>query len=292
MTGFSVVIPTLGRSDALRETLVSVLACDPLPQEILVVDGAEDRSASEIVYAFDHAPTTVRHIASPRGLTIQRNLGLAEASGDVAVFFDDDVFVGRNVFELLDDAYDDPGIVGATGRVIEPDGGRIVGKESRLRKLLFGGGSEGHFTRFGYPRRIVAFDEEQDVDFMQGCFMSVRRDIGVALGFDEGLTGYALAEDEDFSYRLSRNGRIRYLPGAIVQHRNLGFGTRDDRDFGRQVAENRAYLFRKNFPRTTPARLQFALFICILVVHRLVNREWAGARGLVEGSVSAWRKRR
>ena len=292
MTSFSVIIATLGRSDALRDTLASVLATDPLPHEILVVDGAEDRSAVEVVEAFSEAPLPPRHVAAPRGLTKQRNRGVAEAEGDVVVFFDDDVEVPGNVFAVLARAYEDETVIGSTGRVIEPGGGRLVGKESGVRKLLFGGGAEGGFTRFGYPRRVIDPEREQDIAFMQGCFMSVRRNAAARVGFDEDLPGYGLAEDEDFSCRLSREGRIRFLPDAVVHHKNLGFGTRDARAFGRQVVVNRTYLFRKNFERTPAARLQFALFIGILLLHRLVNREWSGARGLLDGSLEAWRARR
>lgn len=290
MTTFSVVVPTLGRSEVLRETLSSVLLCDPLPTEIVVVDGADDRSAGQIVEAFVGTPIPVTHLPAPRGLTIQRNRGIAAAQGDVTVFLDDDVAVAPDIFVHLAAAYDDPDVLGATGKVIESSGGRLVGKESALRKFLFGGGAEGSFTRFGYPRRVIAHDRAQDIEFMQGCFMSARREVAAAVGFDEAMTGYALAEDEDFSYRLSRRGRIRYLPGAVVHHKNMGFGNRDGRTFGRQVVTNRAYLFRKNFPRPMIARAQFALFIVVLVAHRVVNREWSEVRGLVEGSIAALRR--
>lgn len=290
MSSFSVVIPTVGRSEALGDTIASVLACDPLPKELLVVDGSEDRSADEIVSGFADAPIPVTHHYSPRGLTIQRNRGLAASSGDVIVFLDDDVDLESDVFAHLGRAYEDPNVLGATGRVIEPDAGRVVGKESSWKRFLFGGGTEGGFTRFGYPRRIIDLNE-QDVEFMQGCFMTVRRDPGIKVGFDENMTGYALAEDEDFSYRLTRRGRIRFIPSAVVRHKNLGFGTRDGRTFGRQVVVNRTYLFRKNFPRPLLARIQFAAFICLLVLHRLLNREWSEARGLIEGSLATLRSR-
>jgi len=126
---------------------------------------------------------------------------------------------------------------------------------------------------------------------MSGCFMTARRDIAERIGFDEDLPGYGLAEDEDFSYRLSRVGRIRYLPDAVVEHRKIGFRSHDSRDFGRLVVVNRAYLFRKNFERTPLARVQFALLVLVLLAHRLVNREWRGAAGLVDGAREAWRTR-
>ena len=144
-------------------------------------------------------------------------------------------------------------------------------------------------TAFGYPRRIQDVDRERDVEFMQGCFMTARTEVAARLRFDEALAGYALAEDEDFSYRLSQRGCVRYLPEAVVFHRQTGFASQDQRTFGRTVVVNRAYLFRKNFYRTPLARLQFALLVLLLIAHRLVNREWVGALGLVEGAVQAWR---
>jgi GT2 family glycosyltransferase len=129
---------------------------------------------------------------------------------------------------------------------------------------------------------------------MQGCLMSARLDDARAVGFDERLPGYGLAEDEDFSYRLSRIGRLRFVPDAVVVHRNVDAARKVSparmREFNRTVVVNRAYVFRKNFRRTPLARLQFALLVLLLIVHRIMNREWAGALGLVEGAVQAWSK--
>ena len=148
-------------------------------------------------------------------------------------------------------------------------------------------------SSFGYPRRLQDTESERDVEFMQGCLMSARRDAVERVGFDEELPGYGLAEDEDFSYRLSRVGRLRYLPDAVVVHKNEGFRGSELRAFNRTVVVNRTYLFRKNFPdRTLLDRLKFAGLILVLAAHRLVNREWAGLVGLAEGSLAAWRDRR
>jgi hypothetical protein len=77
----------------------------------------------------------------------------------------------------------------------------------------------------------------------------------------------------------------------VVEHRKLGFGSADERRFGRLVVINRAYLFRKNFEQTPLARAQFGLLVAMLVGHRVVNREWRGARGLLEGAGQVLRGR-
>jgi GT2 family glycosyltransferase len=282
---FSVLIPTLGRPAELRATLTSVLACDPAPDEVIVVDGDEARSAEAVA-----SELGVGYLASEPGLTRQRNMGLAVATGDVVVFADDDVRLETSVFAVLAEAYGEPDVIGATVRVAEPEEERLGGPRSPLRRLVLRG-SEGAFTRFGYPRYLRSADLPRDVEYMSGCFMTARRESALEIGFDEQLTGYALAEDEDFSYRLSRLGRIRYLPQATVLHLKTGFTTRDERVFGRTVVRNRAYLFRKNFRRTPLARAQFGFLVAGLVAHRLVNREWRGALGLAEGAWEALRGR-
>lgn len=286
--GFSVIIATIGRGDPLREALASVVELDPPAREIIVVDGDPRESARNVTTLF---ADRVTHVRARPGLTRQRNAGLRAATEPLVLFLDDDVDVPIDLLERLARAFRDPTVLGVTGLVIEPSGNRRVGKTSHLRRSLFGGGREGGFTRFGYPRRVINPDIEQDVCFMPGCFMSVRRAVALRIGFDEELPGYGLAEDEDFACRLSRVGRIRYLPDAHVHHKNLGFLAQDPRAFGQEVVINRTYLFRKNFAPTTVARSQFALFVGVLVAHRLLNREWRGAQGVVEGAWKAWRLR-
>jgi GT2 family glycosyltransferase len=284
----SVVIATKGRPDDLAQTLASLSEARPRPHEVLVVDGDPDHSA-ESVSNGTSLPGLI-YVPGPAGLTLQRNVGLRTATGDVVVFLDDDVEIEPGLFAALASAYGDSGVVGATGRVVEAAPRRFGNKPSLARRLLLPG-KEGTMTRFGYPRRLQATDAERDVEFMQGCLMSARRHVASRLGFDEALAGYALLEDEDFSYRLSRVGRIRYLPEAVVWHKNTGMRSSAVRAFNRDVVVNRTYLFRKNFERTVLTRLQFTGLLVVLLAHRVVNGEWAGVRGLIDGSVEAWKNR-
>jgi glycosyltransferase involved in cell wall biosynthesis len=290
---FSVVLATMGRPAVLSETLASVARCDPPPAEIVVVDGDESRSAEAAARDLGNE-IPVRYSPSRAGLTVQRNVGLDLAEGDVVVFVDDDTEVDPGLFAALAEGYRDPGVVGVTGRVVDRDLRRFGNMRSRWRRLLPGGGREGSLTRFGYPRRVQDETREHDVEYMLGGLMSARAEPARRIRFDEELRGYGLLEDEDFSYRLSRLGRIRFLPSASVVHRNVGAERKLSRAraFNRTVVVNRTYLFRKNFRRTPVARAQFALLIGVLAVHRAVNGEWDGVRGIVEGSVEAWRQRR
>ena len=288
---FSVVIPTMRRESILESTLAGLQRCEPSPDEVIVIDADEAGSSRKVVKAFEQAVgPAVRYLQAQPSLTLQRNIGIDHASGDVVVFLDDDVSIEPDLFARLTEVYRDPQLVGATGRIVEPGSERRLGPTSAFRRLLPGGGREGTFTRFGYPRYLRDPTTARDVEFMQGCFMSARREVAARVRFDERLGGYALAEDEDFSYRLSRLGRIKYAPEIVVRHRKLGFGSADERVFGRLVVANRAYLFRKNFRQTLLARFQFGLLVALLVGHRLVNREWRGAQGVLEGGLQALRR--
>ena len=286
---FSVVIPTMRREAILAATLNSLRRCDPAPHEVIVIDADSEGSSQAAVTKFDHeVDPAVHYIRSPPSLTLQRNLGIEDASGDVILFLDDDVEIEPDLFARLEEAYRDPTVAGATGHIVEPDSWRRGDRRSLLRGALPRSGRDGTFTRYGYPRYLRDLDRPADVEFMQGCFMSARRELAAQVLFDEQLGGYALAEDEDFSYRLSRLGRIRYLPEIVVHHHKLGFGSQDPRRFGRLVVKNRAYLFRKNFPQTRLARAQFGLLVLALVGHRLVNAEFRGALGVLEGARTEW----
>ncbi|TMK63106.1 MAG: glycosyltransferase [Actinobacteria bacterium] len=269
---FSLVIATRGRPKVLGETLASAARCDPRPSEVIVVDGDGSGSAEPVARA-----AGARYRRSAPGLTVQRNAGLDLAQGDVVVFVDDDTELHPRLFAALADAYRDPDVLGVTGPVVDRDLRRFGNMRSRWRRLLPGGGREG--------------SRERDVEYMLGGLMTARRDAALQVRFDERLADYGLLEDEDFSYRLSRLGRIRFAPSASVVHRNVAAARKREREFNRMVVVNRAYLFRKNFRRTPLARFQFALLVAVLLVHRALNGEWSGVRGLLEGSVEAWRAR-
>lgn len=276
------MIATKGRPAELRATLATLALTEPGPLEVIVVDGDPERSARGV-------GDGIRYLESAPGASLQRNRGLDEAAGDVVVFCDDDVSIPADAFTVLERAYADQEVVGATVRVVEPDDTRIGAPGSPLRRFLLGGGPDGRFTPFGYPRYLAADSPARDVELMLGCFLSARLDDARAIRFDESLGAYALAEDEDFSYRLSKRGRIRYLPDTVVVHHKHGFGGRDPRSYGRLVARNRTYLLRKNFHPSPSTWLRYALFLVALLAHRLVNREWKGALGLLEGVAQSWR---
>jgi GT2 family glycosyltransferase len=284
----SVVIPTKDRPALLADTLASIAASEPAPGEVIVVDASSGDSSRAVVEAARQARPEIafRHLAGTRGACRQRNRALEEVRGEIVAFLDDDVLLERDSLARLLEPFEDPAVAGACGKVVEPSPRRIPLKHSPLRRLLPGAGRQGTLTRFGYPNRVWSVDEPHDVEVMSGCFMAARAGDARAVGFDERLeadSGYALLDDEDFAYRLSRRGRLRYTPRAVAEHRNTGFSSSRARDFNRSLVRNRRYTFEKSFPQTPVARAQWWTLMALYLVHRALNRDWAGARGLIDG---------
>jgi GT2 family glycosyltransferase len=280
---FSVVIATNARPALIREAASSAAEALPLDGEVIVVDGDSNRSAEGVARELaDRFRARLRYIPSGGGTARQRNVGIDAASGEVVVLIDDDCTVEPGLFEALTSAYEDPGVVGATGRVKQPRRAR-VGNSRRFRWLVLGGGRPGTMTSYGHRRPILAVERPCDVEYMYGPLMTARREIAAQVGFDERLSGYSLCEDDDFSYRVSRVGRVRYIPDAVVHHREAGRRTADQRHLERLRVIDRAYMFHKNFRQTPSARMGFAALIAMLFAHRALNGEWSGVRGLLEG---------
>jgi glycosyltransferase involved in cell wall biosynthesis len=286
---FSHIIATKERPALLQTALEALVAAIPQDSEIIVVDGDPARSADPVVKRIErqYGALPIRYMAGVSGTCSQRNAGIDAARGDVVVFTDDDCTPAEGFYDALVSAYEDPAVIGVTGRVLQRADERIGSNiESPLRRIVLGGGRQGSMTSFGFRRPIRDLETPRSIEYMPGTFMSARRSAAAEVRFDEGLqrlSGYALGEDDDFSYRLSREGIIRYTPAAAVHHRSLGKTTMDRRVLDRLVVTNRDYIYRKNFPRTLRSRVGFAALIAIYFGHRILNRDWQGVRGLSDG---------
>lgn len=273
--------------------LESVVAAASANDEVIVVDGDVEQSARLVVERLQaaHPDTHLRYVRSEPGLTLQRNAGIDASEGDILAFFDDDVTFAPTLLDELADIYADEALLGATGVVREQSKGRIgSGDYSRLRRWLVGGGREGTMTRFGFRRPVVDLATPRDVEYMHGPLMTARRSAAVTTRFDERLTGYGLGEDDDFSYRLSRLGRVRFEPRLEVDHHEIGFRSMDRRARDRRQIINRTYLFEKNFAAGAGSRALYVAFLSVIVAHRVLNREWDGLRGLADGARHVWRE--
>jgi GT2 family glycosyltransferase len=193
----SVVVPTVGRPALVRSLLQSLIRCEPMAEDIVLVDQSQDDGVERVVAEFARFGARVVH-CDGRGEGRGRNLGLREARHDFVLGTDDDCTVAPDwVARSWEHMRANPdGIV--TGRVL-PDGDPLAVPSTR--------------------------DDPSPHDYTGdlSCFplfpnnMALPRARALELGgFDEGLPA---APDNDFCYRWLRDGkRLRYEPDMVVWH--------------------------------------------------------------------------
>ena len=253
----SIVVCTRDRPDLLATCLESLRSQTRRPEEILVVDASAAPARDAIDRLARSMPgCRVALIGSPPGLPRQRNLGARATTGSVVVYLDDDVVP-------------EPGYLAAVARTFEDDGSGQIGgvggaqvpdptpREPWLRRVacrlfLLDTYGRGIVKRSGRPDHAFSPRERMEVECLSGCNMAYRREVLDALSFDERLDGYALGEDLQFSYRVSRRWKLVLTPEARLDHRHTG-GGRPARDEHQAMAIFNRYLFFREHVARGPA---------------------------------------
>ena len=213
---FSIVVPTFRRPDALRATLVALLALDydRSRYEVIVVDDGADEMTTRIVGELAvHGTSLTLETQDHRGAACARNRGARLASGDLVLFCDDDMIV-------------DPSHLRMHLATRERHGDSLVSAawqfapavEAALRKTPFGR------YRIDLERRYQFEAGGTPVADDPGCRrMSLLGSGNLALrreafwevgGFDENFP-VAGAEDQDFSVRARNAGLALLLDTKI-----------------------------------------------------------------------------
>ena len=241
----SLIIPSLGRQEILRETVDRFLAFPFDGWELLVIDQTPEPLPYLQQIAAER-PEQVRYHHMPiRGLPNARNVGIGMARGEIIVFVDDDVVPDEGFLDGHLAPYEDPDVGGVAGRIVEvidrPKIRAQSGQVGRVRRW------DGRITR--------QFDtfEECDVDHATGCNMSFRRQALIDIaGFDRRLGGTAHLEDSDVSVRVRALGyRMRFSPKASLTHLSLQVGGCRELDLAAWLywyGHNYLLFARKNLP--------------------------------------------
>ena len=196
----TVAIPTIGRAEPLRRCLESLVASQPPPAEMIVVDQSHDPAIAVIV---SEVGAGCARVVPSHGLGVARarNDGLRAAANEVVLVTDDDCTVRRDWVETgwrLARAH--PGAI-VTGRVLPVGDPRAVPstKDDPLP---------------------VDLSSERRGGWLFGNNMALPRGDVLALGgFDERFGPEEAAEDNEFCYRWLKAGRsLRYEPSLVVEH--------------------------------------------------------------------------
>jgi glycosyltransferase involved in cell wall biosynthesis len=200
---FSLIVATLGRSAELAQLFESLAVQTHNDFEVIVVDQNDDDRAKLVVKRFVDR-LNILHLASAKGLSRARNVGLAHVTGDVVAFPDDDCSYPQTVLETVAKQISgDVGLSGLTGRSVDKNGrnsqGRWATKSLFINKFNVWVSATSYtiFLRAAIVAEVGSFDET----------------LGVGAG-----TRWGAGEEVNFLLQCLRHGRVRYDPDLCIQH--------------------------------------------------------------------------
>lgn len=277
----AVVFCTADRPVSLARTLESLWRQDRLPAELLIVDDGnlDENLVGEIASRCrNQGVVFLYHRKNERGLTRSRNVAARMASSGVLLFLDDDVSFHSGVLAEIAALMSDSRVAAMSPRVLEPTWVDLGSWAFQAAYRIAGWWAIRPPVAARGPRPAILADagRARPAIHLSGAAMAVRRELIQAIPFDEQLTGYALGEDRDFSYRLSPCHWILEAQRASVVHRREPSGRGDPRQFGRMTARNYVRILRKT------CRLRWADYLLIgwtMAVMALFHLALAPMRG-------------
>ena len=260
-SGSTFLIATRNRPSELVETIRSLVAQTVLPGELCIVDSSDRtpvRGEIERLCRDAGLPLDYVHPA-PRGLTVQRNLGLDRTTGDPVFLIDDDVYLAPDCHAecLKEFAKWGPELGGVRASAITPS---KPPRPAVWWRRFFGIGgwwpeATGRLRPGFWIEGISESASVRKVDCFVGYFMSFRREVFDHFRFDENLAGYGHKEDIDFTYRVSRRYTLVQTPRARCEHFKTQTARLPAFQLQRMNLGNQFYLHRKNMPQDVQHRI-------------------------------------
>ena len=212
-----IIVPTKDRPQEMNRLLESIYKQSYLAKTLIVVDGSGESIEAGLLR--DPRVELIYVRVLPPSLTVQRNRGVqAIPEGLTHVgFLDDDIVLLDGAVEALVHglAEDVDTLGGVSFNIIEDAKStpswilRLLG----LHPMRIGQVSKG-----GSVAANVNVTATRDTKFLCGGATVWRVDVLRKFKFDEALKGYALWEDVDFSYRVSKHWALRVIESAKVLH--------------------------------------------------------------------------
>lgn len=298
---FSLIICTYMRPDPLLKLLHSVREQSVYPDQIVIVDGSTDLETKRSVAENDFEKLDY-FLVQPeeRGLTKQRNFGIAKVAGDITIicFLDDDIILDQDYFKRLLQTYEDfPEALGVGGYITNEvqweetvetyssnkqefhydgwkrkDGSRFV-----LRKKI-GLDSDrppGFAPDFSHGRSVSFLPPSgkiYEVEQLMGGVSSFRKTVFDSLQFSEYFEGYGLYEDADFSLRVAKKGKMYLNTNAVLAHYHNASGRPNQYQYGKMVVRNGWYVWRVKNPKPSlSSKFKWHAITALLTAIRFTN---------------------
>lgn len=279
----SVLIPTMNRPETLRKTLESYLLKSVVPSQIVIVDQSDTDETKVMIESIRENDTNVDLdyvYQDQKSLTLARNRALSMTKNDVVICSDDDIDVHdetvKNVFQIM---------TGDNVALIAGIDERTKHSSTNIGYLLgtksYGKRHKGHVTLSVLGRYPDEINKETSTEWAMGYFFAIRKSLVEKwnLRWDENLTGYAYAEDLDFSYSYCKQARKEQMkcvltPKVTVQHLASTEYRTASRKSTMMYTENRVYISHKHH---MGLKSRIAIMWCDIwrLIERLVRKQQA-----------------
>lgn len=241
MIKFDVVIPTKNRPDDLRNIMCSIDSQSIAPANVIVVDQSDNKQLITCSKKYN-----IIHIHNPciSGLTEAKNIGVDSSLSDLIFFFDDDIILDANFFEIMINYFrENKHLSGICGR-------QKNSKSSTLKILFFDLFHIGDFKDI--RKKCNSGKVKNDLintNILPGGITAYRRGIFKDYRFDENLIKYCLGEDMDFSYRASKSYKFAFATKALALHNHSQIGRYDPLLSFTCKVVGYAYFYKKNLKK-------------------------------------------
>jgi glycosyltransferase involved in cell wall biosynthesis len=189
----SVMVPTKDRPEETLRFVHSLVAQSLLPHELIVIDAGGDSLLGDLLRQnFPEPRFKVMYAHTRRvGLTIQRNLGISLAYGDIVCFFDDDIILEKDCVKEMVRVFEEDKedrIVAVTAQITNP--WRVRAYERWVRRMFYlNGPGPGNFHPSGLSAGFIQSDQPREVESLYGGASAYRRWLFDEFKFDENLAG-------------------------------------------------------------------------------------------------------
>lgn len=205
----SVIVVSYNTIDFLRTCLSSLAEAD----EVIVVDNASHDGSPEMVEREFPAVKLIRNVEN-LGFGAANNRGMDVATGDLVLLLNSDAYAKPGAIRTLAGVFNDPSVVAAGGRLLNPDGSLQNSTARRLTlwavfceqfylERLF----RSYWTTASLPQ-----DRPSETEQVMGACLMMRP----VARFDERFFLYC--EDTELCRRLRDHGKILYVPAAVFVH--------------------------------------------------------------------------
>ncbi|MBT9166887.1 MAG: putative mycofactocin biosynthesis glycosyltransferase MftF [Syntrophomonadaceae bacterium] len=204
--GISIVVPTKGRVDYVREMLLGLATAKEHsrePSQIIIVDDSSEKESELIKTLCENYGA--EYIYHRNGVSGKRNFGISKAIHPIVLFVDSDCKADVHIFEEHLKCYSDETIGGCVGITEFVGSGTLASNITERMPFMSP-------SQFASHMEYAPWGPCTNISFRRDILNEVE-------GFSSFLPPKEGGEDVDLGYRVQQLGyKIRCNPNAIVSH--------------------------------------------------------------------------